>query len=181
MGRLAAICAITHRALLDARFGVRHRRGGAFEAEVVRAVACVEVRETRLGSQDGVERTRIDVAVEHEATLGPHGDTLARLAPLAENSTEDYDRIDKFEHYKQIPSLQHYVLVSHRERTIEVWSRADGSWAQLLAREGETASLPALGASIDVRLLYELAARSSQFAAGDGADRVSPTRPSSIP
>jgi Uma2 family endonuclease len=80
------------------------------------------------------------------------------IVEVLSDSTADYDRTDKFEHYKQIPSLQHYVLVSHRERAVEVWSRAGEGWSQAVAHDGESASLPALGASLDVHRLYTRAA-----------------------
>jgi Uma2 family endonuclease len=44
-------------------------------------------------------------------------------------STEGYDRGDKFEGYRQTPSLEEYVLVSQNIPRIEVFSRRpDGSW-----------------------------------------------------
>jgi len=72
--------------------------------------------------------------------------------------TEDYDRGDKFEHYKRIPSLRQYVLVSHRVPEIQVWTRDQAdAWARLVAREGDAASLTSVGAHIDVRDLYAAA------------------------
>ena len=45
------------------------------------------------------------------------------------DSTEAYDRGKKFDHYRQIPSLTEYVLVSQTEPLIERFVRqADGSW-----------------------------------------------------
>lgn len=76
------------------------------------------------------------------------------LVEVLSDSTEDYDRTDKFDHYKQIPSLQHYVLVSHREHAVEVWSRAGDAWSRAIVHEGASADLSAIGASLDVRTLY---------------------------
>jgi Uma2 family endonuclease len=74
-------------------------------------------------------------------------------------STEEYDREEKFEHYKQIPSLRQYVLVSYREREVEVWTRDDaGGWSRAIARDGESARLDVVGAALDVRELYDAAA-----------------------
>jgi Uma2 family endonuclease len=59
-------------------------------------------------------------------------DTL--LNPLAivevlSPSTENYDRGTKFRHYRQIPSLQEYVLVSQDQPLVERHVRqSDGSW-----------------------------------------------------
>jgi Uma2 family endonuclease len=73
-------------------------------------------------------------------------------------STEEYDRSDKFEHYKSIDSLVQYVLVSQERRRIEVWTRREnGVWAPTIADEGDVAEL-AIGARLDVRELYDSAA-----------------------
>ena len=81
------------------------------------------------------------------------------IVEVLSRSTEDYDRGDKFEHYKSLPSLQQYVLVSHRDRSIEVWTREHGgSWMSTIAREGGVALLAAIDARLDVRDLYEAAA-----------------------
>jgi Uma2 family endonuclease len=51
------------------------------------------------------------------------------LVEVLSRSTEEYDRTDKFEHYRQIHSLRQYVLVSHREALVEIGSRtAAGDW-----------------------------------------------------
>ncbi|HYH66679.1 MAG TPA: Uma2 family endonuclease [Urbifossiella sp.] len=47
-------------------------------------------------------------------------------------STERYDRTTKFRHYKQLPSVEEYVLVAQDEAWCERYSRqADGSWAHV--------------------------------------------------
>ena len=49
-------------------------------------------------------------------------------------STEKYDRDEKFDLYKLIPSLQDYILVASDRRRIQLFTRqADGSWAQRVA------------------------------------------------
>lgn len=74
-------------------------------------------------------------------------------------STEEYDRGDKFEHYKRILALKQYVLVSHRERQIEVWSRApSGEWARVVAQSGARVSLESIGAELGVDDVYAAAA-----------------------
>jgi Uma2 family endonuclease len=81
------------------------------------------------------------------------------LVEVLSRSTEEYDRGDKFEHYKSLPSLRQYVLVSYRDRSVEVWTRdaADG-WTSILAQEGDVAHLASVGARLDVRELYDAAA-----------------------
>jgi Uma2 family endonuclease len=81
------------------------------------------------------------------------------IVEVLSRSTEDYDRGDKFEHYKSIASLTQYVLVSHKERSVEVWTRDEaGAWASIVAREGDVAELSSIGARVDVHELYEAAA-----------------------
>jgi len=63
---------------------------------------------------------------------GGTDDTVVNPTVLVEvlsNSTEAYDRGRKFEHYRQIPTLQEYLLVSQTEPRIEQFSRqSDGRW-----------------------------------------------------
>lgn len=66
------------------------------------------------------------------------------LVEVTSPSTEKYDRGEKLEHCKRIASLKEVVLVSHRERLIEVWraalagritsSATSPSWRRLGAR-----------------------------------------------
>jgi len=51
------------------------------------------------------------------------------LVEVLSPSTEAYDRGEKFAHYRRIPSLREYVLVSPAKRWVEVFRRnEDGSW-----------------------------------------------------
>jgi Uma2 family endonuclease len=80
------------------------------------------------------------------------------IVEILSRSTEQYDRGDKFEHYKRIPSLLQYVLVSHREREMEVWTRAGASeWTRSVAGDGQRADLASVGAHLEVRDLYDAA------------------------
>jgi Uma2 family endonuclease len=50
---------------------------------------------------------------------------------ILSDSTERYDRTTKFRHYKQLPSVLEYVLVSQDEPLVERFERQeDGTWAQ---------------------------------------------------
>jgi Uma2 family endonuclease len=77
------------------------------------------------------------------------------LVKVLSESTEGYDRGAKAAHYRRIPSLREYVLVSQAEPRIEVHRRADsGRWELLEARPGEAIELASLGARIDVAAIY---------------------------
>jgi Uma2 family endonuclease len=84
------------------------------------------------------------------------------LVEVLSPSTEGYDRGEKFAHYKRIPSLRQYVLVSPVDHRVEVWTRdvAD-SWTAVVSTDGEVADLGSIGARLDVRELYEAAAESA--------------------
>lgn len=70
-------------------------------------------------------------------------------------STEDYDRGEKLDHYRRIPALREIVIVSHRERCIELFSRADdGEWRRTEARAGHAVSLGSIDATLEVDEVY---------------------------
>jgi Uma2 family endonuclease len=70
-------------------------------------------------------------------------------------STEEYDPGDKFEHYKLVASLREVVLVSHRERSIEVFRREpDDRWSRTEARAGSRARLASIACELDVDDVY---------------------------
>jgi Uma2 family endonuclease len=60
------------------------------------------------------------------------GDVLLNPVVLVEvlsDSTEAYDRGKKFEHYRTIPSLMHYVLIAQDRYSIDCFSRQiQGNW-----------------------------------------------------
>jgi Uma2 family endonuclease len=81
------------------------------------------------------------------------------LVEVLSPSTEDYDRGEKFAHYKRIPTLRQYVLVSSDQHRVEVWScDADGAWTVVVSKDGDVADLASIGSKLDVRELYEAAA-----------------------
>lgn len=77
------------------------------------------------------------------------------LVEVLSDSTEAYDRGEKFEHYRQLPSLREYVLVSHREPLIEVFRRGeDGTWTRTEARTHSTARIESIGCDLLVDRVY---------------------------
>jgi Uma2 family endonuclease len=77
------------------------------------------------------------------------------LVEVLSNSTEAYDRGDKFDNYKRIPALKQFVLVSHRERLLEVFDRvAHGDWKLTLVHQGEKALLDSIGCVLEVDRVY---------------------------
>lgn len=47
------------------------------------------------------------------------------IIEVLSNSTEAYDRGEKFEHYKKMQGLKEYVLISQHEKLIEVFFKLD--------------------------------------------------------
>lgn len=81
------------------------------------------------------------------------------LVEVTSDGTEDYDRGEKLENYKKIPSLRAVVIVSHREALVEVWARDEGNdWVRTEARAGEKAAIAALDCELDVDALHAAAA-----------------------
>jgi Uma2 family endonuclease len=88
------------------------------------------------------------------------GDDRAMLNPVVvfevlSDSTEAYDRGAKASHYRHIPSLKEYVLVSQNEPRIEVQRRnASGHWEIHEFGPGQHALLESLGVSLSLDDLY---------------------------
>jgi Uma2 family endonuclease len=77
------------------------------------------------------------------------------LVEVTSPSTETYDRGEKLQHYQRIPALHEVVLVSHREKLVEVVRHeADGSWSRHEARVGGTIKLISLGCDLSVDEIY---------------------------
>jgi Uma2 family endonuclease len=117
------------------------------------------VRETNLatypdgsvvcGSLD-VQKVMRNGKVIGEAITNP---TL--IIEVLSDSTESYDRGEKFAHYLRLASLKEYVLVRQDERYIEVFCRPDGRghWRREVAGRGETLTL--LGETFQVDAIYD--------------------------
>lgn len=88
------------------------------------------------------------------------GDVLLNPVVLVEvlsDSTEAYDRGKKFEHYRTIPSLKHYVLIAQDRHSIDCFSRqANGSWL-LTSCQGldEKVELDAIGSELVAAEVYD--------------------------
>jgi Uma2 family endonuclease len=89
-----------------------------------------------------------------------HPDTLLNpkiIVEVLSDSTEAYDRGAKFAHYRSVPSLEEYVLVSQIERRIEHYRRVDGGQWLLTEIKGHEGALPlpALGCELRIADAYE--------------------------
>lgn len=88
-----------------------------------------------------------------------HTDGMALLNPVLlyevlSPSTADYDRGAKLDHYRQIASLRHVLLVDVPARSVEHHRRGDdGAWTSVVVREGRV-MLPELGGEIALDEIY---------------------------
>jgi Uma2 family endonuclease len=73
---------------------------------------------------------------------------------VTSDSSEEYDTQEKLEHYRTIPSLRDYVIVSHRERRITVCSRSQGEWVTRVAIAGGRVAVESLGAELTIDEIY---------------------------
>jgi Uma2 family endonuclease len=142
-------------------------------ASAVTGLLFLQLRHGRCRAHDSDLRVRVpatglttypDITVvcgprERDATdpLAVTNPTL--IVEVLSRSTEQYDRGEKFEQYKNLTSLRQYVLVSSQDRCVEVWTReASDHWTSVLSRDGEVADLAAIAARLDVSELYDAAA-----------------------
>ena len=85
-------------------------------------------------------------------------DTLLNPIVLIEvlsPSTAAYDRGEKFEHYKQIASLQEYILISQDRVRVEHYSRQETQWNRNTFQHLEDVlSLTSIECEVPLRAIY---------------------------
>jgi Uma2 family endonuclease len=137
-GRLAA------NVIGDLRAALRGRPCAVFTSDV--RVRIVETDRSTYPDASIVCGSREVSADDPDALTNP-----VLLVEVLSDSTEADDRGEKFAHYRRIPSLREYVLVSQRVARIEVFRRADGgSWTLTEYEAGATVPLPSVGATLSV-------------------------------
>lgn len=78
------------------------------------------------------------------------------LVEVLSHGTEAYDRGEKWAHYRRIPTLEAYVLVSQIPARIEVFERQpNGDFIHRAASRGESLSIQCLGGALEVDAVYE--------------------------
>jgi Uma2 family endonuclease len=78
------------------------------------------------------------------------------IVEVLSDSTEAYDRGEKFDHYRHLPSLREYLLVSQRRQKLESYRKNEqGIWMLSEAAAGETLELAAIeGVRLEVDRIY---------------------------
>jgi Uma2 family endonuclease len=78
------------------------------------------------------------------------------IVEVLSDSTEAFDRGDKFADYKTIPELEEYVLIHQKQVLIERFERkSDNLWVPQIFRDGDTLELKSVGFSGAIATLYE--------------------------
>jgi len=81
-------------------------------------------------------------------------ETPILLVEVLSSSTKNYDKTFKLQQYKNIPTLQEYVMIEQETQLVEVLSRLDG-WQAHYYELGETFRLESVGLTISVAEVYE--------------------------
>lgn len=74
------------------------------------------------------------------------------LVEVTSRSTEKKDRGVKLRDYREIATLEEYLIVSHKQQEIEYWHRGGDGWTKSLVTAGELRLRS--GATIDLERLY---------------------------
>ncbi|WP_017325500.1 Uma2 family endonuclease [Synechococcus sp. PCC 7336] len=78
------------------------------------------------------------------------------VVEVLSDSTERLDRGDKFANYRQLESLQEYVLVSQKQQSVELFRRdLDGYWKLYPHQGGDNIELTSIGFRCAIADLYE--------------------------
>lgn len=78
------------------------------------------------------------------------------IIEVLSKSTESYDRGDKFFAYRQIISLQEYILVDQYKAQVEIYQRQSDLWKiTRITGIDQRLDIPSLGIAIDLESIYE--------------------------
>jgi Uma2 family endonuclease len=83
----------------------------------------------------------------------PKGHTATNpliLVEVMSPSTQDYDRGEKLDHYKRIPSVREILLVSAEGRSVVLWQKDGQNWTSTLHRQGDDIALDSVSCTIAV-------------------------------
>ncbi len=95
------------------------------------------------------------------------------IVEVLSEGTERFDRGEKFEGYRTIASLQHYVMVSSRGRLVEHYTRVEGeAWVLREYGEGTELRLSGPDLTLPVDALYRMAFEDDEPFAASGDEDV---------
>lgn len=130
---------------------VTRLRGGP--CRVFSSDLSVRVLETGLATYPDVSVVCGDLERDPESAVTVTNPRL--VVEVTSDGTEAYDRGEKLQHYQRIPSLAAILVISHRERRLELWTRRpDGAFDVATAERGEAVTIDPLGLSLEVDEIY---------------------------
>jgi Uma2 family endonuclease len=77
------------------------------------------------------------------------------VVEVLSRSTEDHDRGAKWVAYRDVESLQHYLLIAQDARRVEVYSREAKRWSLQVLEPPDAVALPAIGAELTFDEIYQ--------------------------
>ena len=125
----------------------------------------VRVQDCRINIADAKVKVSASIYRYPDLVVSCDADDLAAIdaiqAPrliveVLSPATEAVDRGEKLQQYRQLPSLQEYVLISSTEVNVEIYRRGQGRlWLYAAYQAGEELTLESIGVTLTVALLYE--------------------------
>ncbi|NER48802.1 MAG: Uma2 family endonuclease [Symploca sp. SIO1A3] len=78
------------------------------------------------------------------------------IIEVLSDSTEAFDRGEKFADYKTIAEFEEYILIHQKQMLVEQFQRKSGNlWVPQIYRAGDTIKLASIGFSCAIATLYE--------------------------
>jgi Uma2 family endonuclease len=82
--------------------------------------------------------------------------TACFIVEVLSTSTEDVDRGEKWKNHRKLSSLQAYVLVSQKQKYVEIYKRmSDDSWRYEVLENDGTLELPCVNSLMTLDDIYE--------------------------
>jgi Uma2 family endonuclease len=94
---------------------------------------------------------------ERDPESATHVTNPTLIVEVLSDSTADYDRTEKLQHYQAIASLQGVLLVDHRSQRVDFWQREDAGWRARRFGPGEAVPITAIQCSLPVDEIYAAA------------------------
>ena len=142
---------VLHAALAAATLAVLHHQLGG-RCRVYSSDLRIRVRATGLASYPDV--TVVCGAAETDPENAETVVNPTLVVEVLSPGTMDYDVGEKFDHYRQIPSLKAVLYVSQDKRQLEIRERTDDEWKATQASTGGNVSTASIGCRLDVDALY---------------------------
>ncbi len=79
------------------------------------------------------------------------------VVEITSPGTADYDRGEKLDHYKTIATVEAILIFDHTTEKLEMWTRDAGGWQLRTFGTGESVSVDAIGATLEVDEIYAAA------------------------